>query len=579
MNIIGLIQYDGRWVRVQNPVRVITAVSPAELIPALEAVETAVNQENLYAVGFITYEASAAFGLAVHPNTALPLLWFGLFDEIQDWDFAQNEIILAKGNNPRANNEWEPNLSATQYDTAIDAIKSHIAQGNTYQVNYTFHLRREFASDPFRYFQELAQAQQAEYMAYLDIGTHTICSASPELFFKLDGDVITSKPMKGTAVRGRTLEEDKANIEWLAQSDKNRAENVMIVDMIRNDMGQIAELGSVEVTKLFDIERYPTLFQMTSTVQATTKRPLSEIMAAMFPCASITGAPKVRTMQLIRELESEARGLYTGSIGMIAPQRKAQFNVAIRTVVIDKSTASADFGVGSGIVWDSVAADEFEECRTKASVLTTKRPSFSLLESLLWEPGNGYFLLEAHLARLQRAAEYFDIPVPETAVRQELSTFEESLQAPCKIRLLAAQTGKLQLESVPLANGTLPEPIRIGIAQEPISSNTIWLYHKTSFREIYNNARASRPDCDDVVLWNEKEEITEASSSNIVLALDGQTGYPTGFIRVYWQEHLESVLLQNGRIQEQILDLGRSPASRRNFSDQFRSSLAQSNFS
>lgn len=551
-------QVDGRWVCLREPVEVVTAVSPSQILPALQQIETAVNTHNLYAAGFITYEAAAAFDLAVHQSSELPLLQFGLFEEkavsTQHSALTTQSPALSTPISNLQSPIWKPSLTFDQYETAVQTIKAHIAQGDTYQVNYTFHLQRDFDEDPFAYFQALAAAQQAQCMAYLDIGRFAICSASPELFFKLDGDRLTSKPMKGTAVRGRTLEEDKANIAALAQSEKNRAENVMIVDMIRNDMGQIAATGSVQVPELFAIERYPTLLQMTSTVTAQTKRPLAEIIAAMFPCASITGAPKVRTMQLIKELEPQPRGLYTGSIGFIAPGRQAQFNVAIRTVVIDKETRTADYGVGSGIVWDSVAADEFAECKVKASVLTAKRPSFQLLESMLWEPETGYFLLDEHMARLGRSAEYFVVNVPETAVRQQLAKFARSLTEPCKVRLLIAQDGTITVEASPLTNDALPEPVRVGLARESIHSDTIWLYHKTTYRELYNTAKASRPECDEVILWNERGEITEAVSSNIVVKLDGQWLTPpveAGLLAGTYREWL----LKNGRIQARTIPI------------------------
>lgn len=553
MEFTGLIQFEGRWLRLYHPARVITAVSEAELLAKLEEIETAVEREKLTAVGYITYEASAAFGFATHPQNDLPLLSFALYPESQIEDLGDEFPLQTTPDSPESE-QWQPNLSPAQYQTAIQTIKENIAQGNTYQVNYTFHLRRSFREDPFLYFQKLVQAQQAAYMAFLDMDDYTICSASPELFFTLNGDTLTSKPMKGTAVRGLTYAEDQANIEWLAQSDKNRAENVMIVDMIRNDMGQIAETGSVQVPHLFAIERYPTLLQMTSTVTAKTKRPLSAIIAAMFPCASITGAPKKRTMQLIQELEKEPRGLYTGSIGVIAPNRRAQFNVAIRTVVIDKTRQEADFGVGSGIVWDSDTEDEFQECQIKASVLTTKRPSFELLESLLWEPETGYFLLNEHLARLQRSAAYFAIDIAETAVKKELAILADTLKEACKVRLLISKQGKIFIQAQPLTHGVLPEPVRIGIAQDAVSSNSVWLYHKTTLRKIYDDARRSRPECDEVILWNEQQEITEAGSSNIVLSLNGNLVTPpisSGLLAGTFREHL----LQNARIQEQVLTL------------------------
>ncbi len=564
-----ILQAGGKWLWFREPVRVVTAVSPQDVLPALREVDTAVAQ-GLYAAGFISYEAGAAFDLAVHPPQAgLPLLWFGLYPE----PATTNQFIIHNPQSPPHTYQlgnWQPSVSQETYRKAIGTIKAQIAAGYTYQVNYTYHLRAEFAGDPLALFADLSRAQQAAYAAFVDTGRFAICSASPELFFRLDGNVLTGKPMKGTAVRGRTLTEDRANMTWLRSSEKNRAENVMIVDMIRNDMGRVADIGSVQVPRLFETERYPTVLQMTSTVTAQTGAPLADIMRHMFPCASITGAPKVRTMQIINALEPEPRGVYTGAIGYSAPNRQAQFNVAIRTVVIDKEKGTADYGVGSGIVWDSDATDEYEECRVKSRVLTQKRPSFSLLESLLWEPKRGYFLLAAHVERLLASAEYFGIDVEETAVCEKLETRDwrletkafpiSNLQSPLKVRLLVAQNGVITVTASPLSQGALPQPVRVGLAREPIHSDNIWLYHKTTQRRVYEQAAAARPDCDDVILWNERGEITESGRANIVVELDGKL----------WTPPLESGLLagtmrgdlvRNGRIHERILtiaDLQRS---------------------
>ncbi|MBK8905642.1 MAG: aminodeoxychorismate synthase component I [Anaerolineaceae bacterium] len=524
-----LLQHGRSFRKFQKPVRVVTAVSLQEVLPALVEVETAVHAENLYAAGFIAYEAAAAFDLAVHePLEGLPLVWFGLFDgfeEIGDWRLEIEQSLITNLQSPTVG-DWQPAIGRAEYDAAIAQIKARIAAGDTYQVNYTFPQHASFAGEPLAYFAELVAAQQANYVAYLDIGRFAICSASPELFFARDGTRLRSKPMKGTAVRGLTLAQDKANMAWLAQSEKNRAENVMIVDMIRNDMGRVADVGSVQVPKLFEVERYPTLLQMTSTVEAQTRAALSQIVANMFPCASITGAPKVRTMQLIKELEPQPRGVYTGSIGFLAPDGQAQFNVAIRTVLIDRKRGQATYGVGSGIVWDSVAAEEYEECRVKSRVLTEKRQSFQLIETMLWQPDGGLFLLDEHLARLRSSAEYFGIEWVETAVLAELESLCQTLTEPVKVRLLLGQDGRFTLQAVPLSVGARPDPVRVGLAQTPVDSQTVWLYHKTTRRDLYDAARASRPDCDDVLLHNERGELTEASSSNIALLLDGELVTP-----------------------------------------------------
>ena len=271
-------------------------------------------------------------------------------------------------------------------------------------------LNTDFPEDGWNFFLQLAQNQN-KYAACINLDHHIICSASPELFFKLDDETITSRPMKGTVKRGRTTQEDKEQMDWLRHSVKNRAENVMIVDMLRNDLGRIAEIGSVHVPELFTIEKYPTLFQMTSTVQARTKASLTEIFSALFPCASITGAPKVSTMTIISELETTPRKIYTGSIGYISPNRKAQFNVAIRTALIDRENKIAEYGVGGGIVWDSTSADEYSEALLKARVLMERSHStgFSLFETMLWTRMM-VTLLEKHIARMADSAEYFDFP-------------------------------------------------------------------------------------------------------------------------------------------------------------------------
>jgi para-aminobenzoate synthetase / 4-amino-4-deoxychorismate lyase len=328
----------------------------------------------------------------------------------------------------------------------------------------------------------------------------------------------------------------------------------MIVDMIRNDFGRIAEIGSVNVPYLFTVEKYPTLLQMTSTVTAQSAASLPELMEAMFPCASITGAPKVRTMQIINELEPEPRGLYTGTIGYFGPERQAQFNVAIRTVIIDRETGLADYGVGSGIVWDSDAAGEYEECRLKTEVLTRRRPSFDLLESLLWTPDEGYFLLDKHLQRLAGSAEYFDFSMDEQQVRLRLDQLTHNLSALHKVRLLLGEDGNITTQAVSLAGNRIIESVKVGLAEDAVDSSEVWLYHKTTHRQVYEKALASRPECDEVLLWNERGELCEATSSNIVLEIDGRLLTPPvscGLLAGTFRQHL----LEQGQIEEGIVTL------------------------
>ncbi|MFN8598704.1 MAG: chorismate-binding protein, partial [Anaerolineae bacterium] len=295
---------------------------------------------------------------------------------------------------------------------------------------------------------------------------------------------------------------------------------VMIVDMIRNDLGRVADIGSVHVPALFEIERYPTVLQMTSTVTAQTDASLVDIMTALFPCASITGAPKVRTMELIAELESTPRGVYTGCIGYMEPNGDAQFNVAIRTVTIDQSTQTAEYGVGGGIVWDSEAADEWRECEIKMRVLTQPPQVFDLIESILWAPANGFWLLDLHWQRLIESAEYFNIPIDLSTLNGQLAELHQTwAPVPHKIRITISQLGEVTISAAPVQS--LPQPMRITLAAGPVDSRDIFLYHKTTRRTVYEAARAQRPGMDDVLLWNERGEITESTIANVVVELKG----------------------------------------------------------
>ena len=543
-----IVQDGPRWLHFARLGEVVTAVAPAEVAPALAKVEAAVSEQGLHAAGYMAYEAAAAYDLSVHPPLAdaSPLLWFGLYA-------AAETVSLPAPSASCQLSEWRPSLSVTDFRHAVGRIKAYIAAGHTYQVNLTFPLQSEFHGDPWTLFQQLV-AQQAGCAAYLDTGRFVICSVSPELFVRRAGEMLLSRPMKGTSQRGRTLAEDRTRMAWLQQSEKDRAENLMIVDMIRNDMGRIAEVGTVRVPHLFAAERYPTLLQMTSTVTARTRRSWSEIMAAMFPCASVTGAPKIRTMQIIRELEPEARGVYTGAIGFLSPSGEGQFNVAIRTLVLDRQTGQARYGVGSGIVWDSQADAEYEECLLKAAVVRRPRASFKLLESLLWEPESGYFLLEEHLARLADSAEYFGVPADLKEIRSALVAAASDLTEPVKVRLLVDLDGAAAVQVEPLGADRLAEPVRVKLAAEPVDSADPFLYHKTTCRQTYERALAGRGDCDDVLLWNERGEVTETGNSNVVLALGGELSTPHQFSGLL-AGTFRGWLLAHGRIRERVITL------------------------
>ena len=537
----------GEWWWFEQPLQIFSAES-IDIIPALlDQIEEMVNKQGLYAVGFLSYEAASAFDEALithRPNSSLPLLWFGLYNAPQRM---KGDPLIEKARYTIG--RWQPAIDPDSFYAHIATIKAEIARGNTYQVNYTFPLHTTFSGSARGFFQTLHQTQQGAYSAFIDGGAWAVCSASPELFFTLDGDRVVTRPMKGTRKRGLTWQQDQEERLLLQQSEKDRAENVMIVDMIRNDLGHISKLGTVRVPTLFEISGYPTLLQMTSTITAESSASWAQIMAALFPCASITGAPKVRTMALINQLEQEPRGVYTGCIGYLAPQRQAQFNVAIRTMTIDLDRGSAEYHVGSGIVWDSDPTDEYQECLLKAAILTTDLPPFALLESLGWRDGR-YVLLEEHLNRLAQSADYWNYRFDRERVLQALIDHAHSLTEMSKVRLQLSADGEITIDSAPLVLSDLP--VRLGLAIRPIDSRHRALYHKTSWRTVYETAKATRPECDDVVLWNERGEITETATANIVFLIAGEWVTPpveSGLLAGTLRAHL----LQKGALVEKVV--------------------------
>jgi para-aminobenzoate synthetase/4-amino-4-deoxychorismate lyase len=544
---------SSQWLHFANPWRIIQADSEDQVLPALQEVEASVNQNGWYAVGFISYEASPAFDgvLAVRQEGNFPLLWFGLYSE------PLRSTSLPPGDGDYKLGEWIPSITRDTYNAAINQVKAYIENGKTYQVNYTFRLNNNFKGSAWSLFIDMVRAQAPGFSTYLETGSHIICSASPELFFRLDGENIACRPMKGTLKRGRTLSEDKEMSAWLRNSYKNRAENVMIVDMIRNDLGRLAETGSVQVPELFITERYATLWQMTSVVTAKIRAPFTELVGSLFPCASITGAPKVSTMKIIAALETTPRRLYTGALGYLAPGRVAQFSVAIRTVLIDAKSGQAEYGVGGGIVWDSTSKDEYAEALLKARILTNRQPEFSLLETLRWTPQEHFWLIEEHLRRLEDSAAYFGIPFNRKITEQYLVEATHDLPAsPQRLRLLLDREGALSHQAQPLGdvNSLDGPPLRVKLALEPVHSDDVFLFHKTTLRRIYDMARQDQPGCDDVLLFNERSQLTESTIANLVIELDGklvtpplECGLLAGTFRAY--------LLEHGFLEQRVVSL------------------------
>jgi len=529
--------WRGPWRRFSRPLRVVVAREASQVRDALREADAAVHDGN-YAAGFVTYEAAGAFGFAVHDHAAdgLPLVALGIFAP----DSVESLHRPVRGGDSTLGN-WTPSISHADYLRAVGAIKSHIQSGDTYQINFTFRLDASFDGDVQTLMRSLYISQRGRWSAFVDADTHVICSASPELFFRVSGERIVCRPMKGTWARGYWPAQDDARGEALRGSAKNRAENVMIVDMVRNDLGRVAVTGTVRATSMYDVERYPLQWQMTSTVEAGLRdSSLDRLFEAMFPCGSITGAPKHRSMEIIRELETTPRGIYTGAIGYRSPNGRSHFSVAIRTVVVDRSSRRAQFGVGSGIVWDSVDRDEYEECVLKAAMLApsgcgrTMLPvgpaesasyvvddprRFRLMETIRWMPEGGFTLLERHLRRLRESAACFGFVCDIDEVRGLLNEAILDLRGPAKVRVLLEDDGDVLCEAVDLV--ALSEPVRIALANDPVRRSDVFLYHKTTERTVYERARAGRPDADAVVLWNEDGQVTEATESNVVVLRNG----------------------------------------------------------
>jgi len=590
-NDIILRDADGAWLRFRNPRKVLCAWTVDEVLPVLE--EAASSGD--WAAGFVSYEAAPAFDSALPGRESnRPLAWFGIYDppEIASLPAREDRKL-----------EWISDIAESRYFQQIEQIKKHIAAGDSYQVNHTIRMRSHVA-DPWQLF--LSHMAASRFSAYIQTGELTICSASPELFFELDGSSITCRPMKGTGCTS----------EALSASAKDRAENIMIVDMIRNDLGRICVPGTIVADPLHEIESVGDIWQMTSTVRGETAAVIPDIFKALFPCASITGAPKRRTMQIIRELESTPRGVYCGAIGYIAPERKARFSVAIRTAEVDRITGEAVYGVGGGIVWDSQPESEWNECALKAGILGVEldrlpeklspqfenfetvaevrdlgggvtapalqnnvvqtimndkflgnsagrvsrlvhrslgeggrvkdTSGFQLLETMLFDNGIAY--LNEHIERLTCSAEELGFKLDRNELQLKLASITGERQ---RLRLLLNREGGIILESFPFP--VQKEQLRkVCFAKDPVDSHNPLLFHKTTQRDIYNIAKAAFPDADDVIMWNTDGEVTESTIANVVARMAGELVTPPincGLL----PGTMRAALLNNGDVCERVI--------------------------
>ncbi len=585
------------WTRLFTaPLRVCAAYTAAE-IPALFAeVESAVAAGRC-AAGFFSYECGSSFepkagacATGEGQPLAHPLAWFGIYDRSYVFDrkagtFAGGEppelVRFLHGGSLAATDEAgrapdaKPKISAefalaeAEYAQRIAAIHEWIRAGDVYQLNFTAPLRIEAPGSAAKLYARLRARQPVDYGAFLHWQPgRRILSYSPELFFRIEhvGATrrIVTRPMKGTARRGRTTREDRAIAEWLRNDAKNCSENVMIVNLLRNDLGRVAKTGSVNVEELFAVERYATLWQMTSTITAELRPEVGfrDVFRALFPCGSVTGAPKVRAMQLIAELEDAPRGVYTGAIGFFSP-RQTVFNVAIRTLELDGTHGT--MGVGSGIVIDSDPAGEYRECLLKAKFLTrssTELPEqFSLIETMRWEGGyplGNYPILGLHLDRLEDSAEYFDFACDRTAVEAALEAHARGFVDGRlrKVRLVLGADGRSQITDDALPPRGGDERIgRVRIADERTDPADSMLYHKTTHRPLYARAfeQAARDGFDDVLFLNSRGEVTEGAISNIFVEKDGRWFTPpveSGLLPGVYRRHL---LETRSEIEERVL--------------------------
>ncbi len=561
-----------------SPVRVLEARLPTEIAGLFTQIDRAVRDGKI-AAGFFTYECGQAFEpkAQLHPgDSKTPLAWFGIYDRAYLFDHLNGEFVgseppgLAElrassgspDETPETNLEFVAGLNERQFADRIETIHEWIRAGDVYQLNFTFPLHLHTANKPASLYAALRARQPVEYGALIHgQPSRYILSFSPELCFRIDhaGTTrhIVTRPMKGTAPRGRTNAEDTQIADRLRNDEKNRSENVMIVDLLRNDLGRLCSFGTVRVEELFAVERYPTLWQMTSTITGKLRPDVGyhDVFRALFPCGSVTGAPKIRAMQLLAQLEPGPRGVYTGAIGFFSREQTI-FNVAIRTLQIDKEKAV--MGVGSGIVIDSNASDEYRECLLKAEFLAHANESFSLIETMKWQ--REYSFLELHLHRLEDSAAYFGFPCNrkeiKSALLQAAMAFPD--RAPRKVKLLLDAEGHLHIAHELLSPLTEESrPPRVCIANQRTDARDRFLFHKTTNRPIYAEATkaAAAAGLADLLFLNRDGQVTEGAVSNIFVEKDSRWVTPPiecGLLNGIYRRHL---LATRPEIQEKILYL------------------------
>ncbi|WP_072369226.1 aminodeoxychorismate synthase component I [Hyphomicrobium sp. NDB2Meth4] len=545
-----------------DPVEIVSAWNPEDVPQAMKRIEDGVAS-GLYAAGFFAFE----LGYVMEPKLAplmpekrnVPLLWIGLYKAPIEMTSSEVEHWLATHTRSGSFRFTDVSLSwsEAEYVERFNEVIDKIRAGDIYQLNLTFKSRFKLAGSPLTFFLDLRQKQRVAYGGIVDTGEMTVLSASPELFIEQNGRTIFTRPMKGTAPRAGTEEADAEARRELAADVKQRAENLMIVDLMRNDIGRISDIGSVEVTDLFTVETYKTLHQLTSGVRARLHEGvgIGELMRAIFPPGSVIGAPKIRAQELIRQLETEARGVYCGSIGYISPKGQSLFNVAIRTAVVFRN-GDGEMGIGSGVVFDSQGTKEYEECLLKMKFLTDPVKRFDLIETLLYDAQEGGFaLLERHIERLATSARYFAFVYDDGLVRDALAQAVEGKSGRQRVRLLLAEDGKVTVTATQLPPADASAVMRFALSSSQVDSADLFLFHKTTRRELYDRERqeyAERLGTDEVIYTNERGELTEGSFTTLFIERNGvlltpqlEAGLLPGTLR--------AELLAEGRAREAVL--------------------------
>ncbi len=543
-----------------TPLKKIVLYSPEKITLFFQTMEKFLKK-GYFLGGFFSYELGYFLEKKLERLGKLyynfPLAYFGIFKKPKiSFKFPEPLCLEGKFEN------LIPNIKKEEYLKAIEKIKKYISQGDTYQVNYTFKIKFNYRGDIEKLFYELLFRQRCEYAFLIKEKEWAVLSLSPELFIKKRKNLIVSSPMKGTIKRGDTLAEDLRNKKFLRRDLKNQAENVMIVDLIRNDLGRICKPGSVYVSEYFKIKTYPTLHQMISTVEGVLdSESLLEIFKALFPCGSVTGAPKIRTMEIIHELEKEERRVYTGAVGFITPDGDFLFNVSIRTLIFwkrDENLYEGEAGIGGGIVWDSVGEKEYDEALLKARFFTHPLPYFELVETFYFSPFEKNPLLPLHFKRLKTSARYFKFKIPK-----ELSTFknwesflkkEIKVEKPSRVRLLLSPSGKFKIEIYDFQ--PWEKYMKIGFTKRTFSK-TPFLYHKTTYRPEYDFYRneALKLNLEEIVFYDEEGFLLEGTISNLFLDLGEDVLYTPPIELGLLNGVLRSYLIAQKKAKERKLKL------------------------